>query len=71
MESSKNSSTCNCRNREACPLKRQNQIAEVVYEGTLASNQPNYKEKSILELPTILSFRNEFHINDAKFSKEL
>ena len=40
-----NTSTCNCRNKEACPLNGQCQIGEVVYEGTLSSNQPNNKEK--------------------------
>ena len=38
-------STCNCQNKEACPLNGQRQIAVVVYEGTLSSNPPNYKEK--------------------------
>ena len=40
-----NKSNCNCRNKEACPLNGQCQIGEVVYESTLSSNQPNYKEK--------------------------
>ena len=37
--------TCNCRNKEACPLNWQCQIGRVVYGGTLSSNQSNYKEK--------------------------
>ena len=46
-----NTSTCNCRNKEACSLNGQCQIGEVVYEVTLSNNQPNYKrKKSILEL---------------------
>ena len=40
-----NKSNFNCRNKEACPLNGQCQIGEVVYESTLSSNQPNYKEK--------------------------
>ena len=40
-----NISTCNCRNKKACPLNVQCQIGKVVYEGKLSSNQPNYKEK--------------------------
>ena len=36
--SSINASTCNCGNKEACPLNGQCQIEEVVYEGTLPSN---------------------------------
>ena len=50
-----NKSNCDCRNKEACPLNGQCQIGEVVYESTLSSNQPNYKEKSILELRKNLS----------------
>ena len=42
-----NKSHCNCRNKEACPLNGQCQIGEVVYESTLSSNQPNYKEKKV------------------------
>ena len=40
-----NTSTWNCRNKEACPLNGEYQIGEVVYEGIISSNQPNYKEK--------------------------
>ena len=29
--------------KDACPLNGQCQIGEVFYEGTLPSNQPNYK----------------------------
>ena len=38
-------STFNCRCKEACPLNGQCQIGEVVYKGTISSNQPNCKEK--------------------------
>ena len=37
-EPSINTSTCNCRNKEAYPLNGQCQIGEVVFEGTLSSN---------------------------------
>ena len=40
--------TCNCQNaacKKAFPLNGQCQIREVVYEGTLSSNQLNYNEK--------------------------
>ena len=36
-----NTSTCNCQNKEACPLNGQCQTGEAVYEDTLSSNQPN------------------------------
>ena len=38
-------STFNFRCKEACPLNGQCQIGEVVYKGTISSNQPNCKEK--------------------------
>ena len=41
MKPSISTSTSNCRNKEACPLNGQFQTGEVVYEGTLSSNQPN------------------------------
>ena len=44
-EPSLNTSTCNCQNKEACPLNRQCQTEVVVFEGTLSRNQPNYKGK--------------------------
>ena len=76
-----NKSDCNCWIKETCPLGGQCQRGEVVYESTLSSNQPNYKEKKhfwIAEEPFKghlynhnLSFRNEFHKNDTKLSKEL
>ena len=40
-----NTSTCNYRYKEAFLLNGQCQIGEVVYEGTISSNQPNCKEK--------------------------
>ena len=78
---SENISTCNCRNKEACPLNGQSQIEEVFYGGTLSSNQPNYKEKKYFRIAEEsfkrrlynhnLSFRNEFYKNDTELSKEL
>ena len=62
---------------EACPLNGQCQIGEVVYQGTLSSNQPNYVKKIILELHKghlhyqNLSFRNKFYKNDRTFEESL
>ena len=63
-------STSNFRNKDACPLNRQCQIREVVYEGTLSSYQPTYEEKKYfcIEEESFkgrlcnhnLSLRNEF-----------
>ena len=76
-----NTSTCNGRNKEAFLLNGQWQTGKVVYEGTLTSNQPNYKEKKYFEISEEsfsgrlfnhnLCFRNEFYKNDAELSKEL
>ena len=76
-----NTSTCNCRNKEACTLNRQCQIVEIVYEGTLSSNQPNCKEIKYFGITQEslkrrlynhnLSFRNEFYKNDTELSKGL
>ena len=76
-----NKSNCNCRNKEACPLNGQCQIGEVVYESTLSSNQPSYKEKKYFRIAEEsfkgclynhnLSFRNELYKNDTELSKEL
>ena len=38
-------STCNCPNKEDCPVNGQCQIGEVVYESTLTINKQNYKDK--------------------------
>ena len=80
-KSSRNTSTCKCRDKEACPLNGQRQIGEVVYEGTLSSNQPNYKEKKYFGIAEEsfkgrlynhnLCFRNEFYKSDTELSKEL
>ena len=56
-------------------------MREVFYEGTLSSNQPNYKENKYFGIAEeafkgrlynrILSFRSEFYKNDTELSKEL
>ena len=80
-EPSINTSTCNCRNKEPCPLNGQCQIGEVVFEGTLSSNHPNCKGKKYFGIAEEsfkgrlcnhnLSFRNKFYKNDRELSKEL
>ena len=76
-----NTLTCNCRNKEACLLNGQCQIGEVAYEGTLSSNQPNFKEKKYFGIADEsfkgrlynhnLSFRSEIYKNNTELSKEL
>ena len=45
MKLSINTSTCNCQNKEACPLNRQCQIGKAVYESTFSSHRTNYKKE--------------------------
>ena len=76
-----NTSTCNYRYKEACPLNGQCQIGEVVYKGTISSNQPNCKEKKYFGIVEEsfkgrlynhdLSFKNEFYKTDTELSKKL
>ena len=79
---SMDTSTCNCRNKEDCPLDGQCQIGQIVYESTLTSNQQNYKDKKKYfgiaeesfkghQYNRNLSFRNEFYKSDTELSKEL
>ena len=68
--------TCNCQNKEASPISGQYRIGEVVYEGTLSSNQPNYKENEEESVKECLhnhnlSFRSEIYKSDTELSKEL
>ena len=72
-----NTSTCNSRNKKACPLSGYWEL-RVVYERTLSSNQQNYKEKKYFGIAEEcfkghlqnhkLCFRNESYKNQAKFS---
>ena len=78
---SRNMSTCNCRDKKACPVNGQCQKGEAVYESTLSSNQPNCQGKKYFGIAEEsfkgrlynrnLSFRNEFYNNDAELSKVL
>ena len=37
--------TCNCINKEKCPLRRTFYTNNIMYKATLTSNQDNYKHK--------------------------
>ena len=67
-----NKSNCNCRNKKACPLNAQCQIGEVVYESTVSSNQPNYKEKKYFGIAED-SFKgrlnNQIYLSEMNFIK--
>ena len=43
-----NKQKCNCRNKERCPLMGLCLEREIVYQATITSNQPAYKEKVYL-----------------------
>ena len=66
-----NSSTCNCRNKEACALNGHCQIGEVVYEGTLSSNQPNYKEKKYFGIAeeSYTTYTTTIYLSEMNFTK--
>ena len=74
-------STCNCRNKEDCPLNGQCQIGEVVWESTLTSNKQKDKDIKYFGIAEEsfegrlhnhnVSFRNEFYKNNTELSKEL
>ena len=80
-ELSKNTSTCNCQNKEAFLLHGQCQIGRVVFEVTRSSNQPIYKGKKYFGTAEEsfkgrlyyhkLSFRIGFCKNNTEHSKEL
>ena len=62
---SKNKSTSNCRNKEACPLNGQYQIGEVVYNQIA-------KKKSISELRKNLSkdvYTTAIYLSEMNFTK--
>ena len=65
-------STCNCRSKEDCPLIGQCQIGEVVYESTLTSKQQNYKDKKYFGLWKNLSkdaYTSTIYLSEINFIK--
>ena len=74
MKPSINTLTCNCQNKEACPLNGQCQIEEVASENTLSSNQPNYKKKGILGLRKSLSrgaYTTRIYLSEMNFTETI
>lgn len=45
-----NQKTCNCQNKDNCPLNNQCLTKSIIYEATLTSNIPNYPEKKYIGL---------------------
>ena len=70
----KKEKTCNCRNGTSCPLNGDCLENNIVYEGTINCNKPNYKEKIYFGIAET-SFKQRFsnHLksfNIKKYRKE-
>ena len=73
--------TCNCINKENCPLNQNCLVSNVIYEATIKSDLPNYQEKKYIGLCESTfkkrfarhktSFNHERHKNDTALSTEL
>ena len=76
-----NRRTCNCHNQETCPLNGNCLAKESLYEATIKSDLPNYKEKlykGISEPPFKKRFKNheksfnhKGYMNDSALSQEV
>ena len=73
--------TCNCINKEKCPLQEKCLSNNIMYKATLTSNQDNYQHKIYYGITEtkfkqrypnhIKSFRHEKHQSDTELSNEL
>ena len=73
--------TCNCINKEKCPLQEKCLTSNIMHKGTLTSNQDNYQHKICYGITEtkfkqryanhIKSFRHEKHQNDTELSNDL
>ena len=71
---------CNCRRKEDCPLNGRCLEREILYEGTITSNLPNYGEKRYLGITENTfkkryanhkkSFNHDTYKNDTELSSE-
>ena len=81
MTNNKNERTCNCRNKDQCPLNGKCLEREILYLGFVNSDIPNYKEKIYKGMCSTtfktrygnhnMSFNQERYKNDTKLSKEI
>ena len=79
--STNDSKTCNCMNASECPLDGKCLEKDVLYQGVVSSNLPNYKEKLYKGICATYfkskfnnhkkAFTNERYKNDTELSKEL
>ena len=73
--------SCNCRNRDACPLNGFCLEGNIVYQGTVTSNEINYKPHHYLGIAEESfksrfnnhkkSFNNEYYRNETELAKEI
>lgn len=73
--------TCNCINKSICPMNNQCLTKNIVYQATVSSNKPDYKENiyfGLCETPfksRYANHRKSFNIlkyrNDTELSKEI
>ena len=61
--------TCNCINRESCPLSNNCLSKSLVYEATVTADLPNYKEKKYIGL-TESTFKKRFSSHKTSFNVE-
>ena len=74
------SESCNCRNRNNCPLDGKCFTPNIIYKAQMTSNQPNYNQKIYIGTTETdfkhrfnnhtKSFNLEHHENDTELSKE-
>ena len=63
-------SNCNCRNKNDCPLGGNCLVENIVYEGKITSNQPNYKEKIYFGIAET-SFKQRFNNHTKSFNNQI
>ena len=73
--------TCNCINKEKCPLQEKRLTNNITYKATLTSNQDNYQHKIYYGIAKtkfklryanhIKFFRHENHQSDTELSNQL
>ena len=63
------SRTCNCVNKETCPLNQNCLAKSIIYEATISSNIPNYTEKKYIGLCES-TFKKRFANHKSSFNHE-
>ena len=61
--------TCNCTNKETCPMNQNCLISNIVYEATLTSDLPDYGEKKYIGLCES-TFKKRFNGHKTSFNLE-